>query len=223
MTVHFCDKREAESNHVRRWVSLFGNSLTDQQLYPTLSDMAAYYTSCMRHHHTFHRHLEEIHADLQPITDLLQDPDGVTIAVDAHDVIQDFRVGNDEENSLAWINMSLQLWGFDQAKDFPSMEPCILATKHLHDAPPNPDAQYFADADIAVLGKSSERYNIYVSDIRKEYAYVGDTLYRPKRAAVMQGFLDRPRIYWTDHFADLYEVQARANLKQEIALLTKGL
>mgnify|MGYP001350908384 CR=1 FL=1 len=41
---------------------------------------------------------------------------------------------------------------------------------------------------------------------------------QPHRA--YQGFLDRPRIYTTGFFHDLYEQQARANLTRAIAELT---
>jgi hypothetical protein len=42
------------------------------------------------------------------------------------------------------------------------------------------------------------------------------------RSAVLQGFLDRPRIYHNEWFFYRYESQARANLRHALAALQQG-
>jgi predicted metal-dependent HD superfamily phosphohydrolase len=42
------------------------------------------------------------------------------------------------------------------------------------------------------------------------------------RSAVLQGFLNRPRIYGTRWFHDRYEAQARANLHRALTALGSG-
>ncbi len=55
-------------------------------------------------------------------------------------------------------------------------------------------------------------FDEYELQIREEYAVIPAFLFRRKRRAVLEGFLQRPRIFNTQRFFDLYEVRARENL-----------
>lgn len=72
------------------------------------------------------------------------------------------------------------------------------------------------DLDLAVLGASSSEYDEYAAQIRQEYIHYCWEDYRAGREAVLKRFLARERLYFTDYFFKLYEVQARQNLQREI-------
>jgi predicted metal-dependent HD superfamily phosphohydrolase len=94
----------------------------------------------------------------------------------------------------------------------------VRATAHLTDpaGPLDPDTQALLDADLAILGASEERYRRYAADIRKEYAFVPEAAYREGRAAVLERFLARPRLYYHPLMVAEGEDAARWNLRAEL-------
>ena len=90
----------------------------------------------------------------------------------------------------------------------------ILATKK-HELSNDPDTNYFLDADLSILGSDRKSYERYATAIRQEYIEVPDALYVPGRLKVLAHFLSMERIYKTDHFKNLLEIQARNNLEIE--------
>ena len=90
-----------------------------------------------------------------------------------------------------------------------------MATK-LHGLNTDSDTNYFMDADLAILGADDDLYNLYTRQIRKEYKFYPDLLYKPGRRKVLQHFLQMDSIYKTSYFKDKYEWQARKNIKREL-------
>jgi predicted metal-dependent HD superfamily phosphohydrolase/phosphopantetheine adenylyltransferase len=79
------------------------------------------------------------------------------------------------------------------------------------------DLQYFLDFDLSILGASDAVYARYTASIRTEYIHFGIDQYRKERMAVMQKFLQRPQLYFTEEYRSLYESKARYNIRREIA------
>lgn len=205
---------------VNHWLALLPKTVSTEAVSIAVFDLVSRYENQARKYHTL-AHLAHIKAELAPVEHLLQDPAGVQLAIDGHDVIQEPKVGNDEENSLKWMQTTLQILGVPVSA-FPSLEPCVLGTKHVHTAPPTEsDARYFVDADISVFGGSVSEYQAFANGVRYEYRWVPESMYRRERAKVLQGFLGRKRVFLTEFFQDAYETKARENLTREITLLSK--
>ncbi len=103
---------------------------------------------------------------------------------------------------------------------------CIEATgTHSIEQPGSAEDRYqlaaFLDADMSILGQAAPIYARYANAIRREYQFLPDIVYRERRADVLSGFLDRQRIYLTEIGWVLWEAQARVNLEQELASLTR--
>ena len=81
------------------------------------------------------------------------------------------------------------------------------------------DAAMFLDMDLAILGADEARFDAYEADVRREYAWADDDAWRSGRAEVLTGFLNRPRIFYSDLFRGLYEEKARANISRSLARL----
>jgi predicted metal-dependent HD superfamily phosphohydrolase len=110
-----------------------------------------------------------------------------------------------------------------------TMPPSLVDTVHAahHGHAPQPgraagDATWVVDIDLAVLGQSDAVYRQFERNVRKEYFFVRWPRYVAGRSAVLQGFLDRPRIYGTDWFFARYEAAARQNLTHALAALHGG-
>ncbi|MBT9552193.1 MAG: hypothetical protein IV088_15195 [Hydrogenophaga sp.] len=61
-----------------------------------------------------------------------------------------------------------------------------------HDAEPEgDDARRLVDIDLAILGADPARFAEYDAQVREEYRWVPNWLYRCKRREVLAGFLAR--------------------------------
>lgn len=59
-------------------------------------------------------------------------------------------------------------------------------------------------------------YGRYSASIRREYIAMSLDAYLRGRLSVLQGFLQRPQLYFSDEFLQLAESRARYNLAKEI-------
>ena len=92
----------------------------------------------------------------------------------------------------------------------------VLATKHTS-LPASQDEQLLVDIDLSILGAGEHRFAEYEVQIRDEYSIVAEPIFRQKRRAILQSFLDRPFIYSTAHFRSALEARARFNISNAIA------
>jgi predicted metal-dependent HD superfamily phosphohydrolase len=99
-----------------------------------------------------------------------------------------------------------------------SVSQLILTTKY-HVASSDPDAGLLLDVDLSILGQPEERFLEYEKQIREEYAWVPESIFKSKRAEILAAFLSRGRIYATEWFLERYETAARINLRQSLHLL----
>jgi predicted metal-dependent HD superfamily phosphohydrolase len=136
-----------------------------------------------------------------------------------HDAIYDPKAEGNEEKSADACVTQLRAEGADEAVSQRAAA-LILATK-AHTPPDDSlDALALLDADLWILGASGRVYDRYAALIRREYAHVEGDAYRAGRAAVLERFLQRERLYLGDWpGVSVREARARENLKREIASL----
>jgi predicted metal-dependent HD superfamily phosphohydrolase len=68
----------------------------------------------------------------------------------------------------------------------------VMATGH--DAvPQGRDQEVLVDIDLSILGATPARFDEYEQQVRAEYAWVPEFLFRRKRRAILGQFLARPR------------------------------
>jgi predicted metal-dependent HD superfamily phosphohydrolase len=189
--------------------------------YPAFDALVAAYTAPERHYHNL-EHLAEVFRVADRLASQVDDPAALHLAIWFHDAVYDSRARDNEKRSG---ELAVDLLGpiGVPASAVERVVQMIWATQHAGDGQPAArDARVLLDADLAILGASEERYARYARDIRKEYAWVPDAEYRAGRAAVLEHFLARPRIFLTDVMFDEGEERARANLRAELAELKPG-
>jgi predicted metal-dependent HD superfamily phosphohydrolase len=188
--------------------------------YPAFDVLVAAYTAPERHYHNL-EHLAEMFRVADRLSSQVEDPAALHLAIWFHDAVYDSRAKDNERRSG---ELAVDLLGpiGVPASVIERVVQMIWATQHAADAQPaaSRDTRVLLDADLAILGASPERYARYASDIRREYAWVPDADYRAGRAAVLEHFLARPRIYLTQLMFDEGEQRARANLRAELATFT---
>jgi predicted metal-dependent HD superfamily phosphohydrolase len=166
-----------------------------------------------RHLHACLQHLDGVRAQLT-------DPQAVELALWYHDAIYWPWSARNEERSADWAARFLraQHWPEDRVR---TVHQHILDTRH-QPGPLTGDAQWVVDIDLAILGQSDAVYRQFELNVRREYFFVRWPRYAAGRSAVLQGFLNRPRIYGTDWFRDRFEAQARTNLGHALQALRNG-
>jgi predicted metal-dependent HD superfamily phosphohydrolase len=182
----------------------------------TFDDLRRRYEEPTRHYHTLDHvraMLEVLHADTY-----LPVMAGLHLAVFLHDVIYDSRAKDNEQRSADYAREVLASFGVDPA-DREEIARLILLTKRHETTEDDKDGQAILDADLSILSASDSEYDAYAAAIRREYDWVSDDDYRTGRRQVLQRFLARPRIYYTERMFEQCESKARANLAREIASL----
>ena len=165
------------------------------------------------HLHACLRHLQAVRAHLA-------DPHAAELALWFHDAIYWPWSGRNEERSADWAVRFLRAQQLPDATVH-AVHQHILDTRH-QPGPLTGDAQWVVDIDLAILGQGAAVYRAFERNVRREYFFVRWPRYVAGRSAVLQGFLDRPRIYGTPWFHGRYEDAARANLARALQALQAG-
>jgi predicted metal-dependent HD superfamily phosphohydrolase len=163
------------------------------------------------------RHLQAVQ-DHDP--DALHHCEAVALALWYHDAIYWPWSTRNEQRSADWAAQFLLSQGLGKTLA-QTVHQHILDTRH-QPGPLAGDAQWVVDIDLAILGQSDAAYRLFERNVRREYFFVRWPRYVAGRSAVLQGFLNRPRIYGTGWFHDRYEAQARSNLGQALHALQSG-
>jgi predicted metal-dependent HD superfamily phosphohydrolase len=177
------------------------------------TELAGRYSETERVYHTL-QHIEECFEKFESARQLAEHPEEIELALWFHDAVYDTKSGDSEQRSAELAAGCLR------AASAPAESSCricdlILATQHV-DMPGSTDAKLLVDVDLSILAAPTQRFWEYESQIRQEYAWVPDGLYRRERSRILRALLDRPRVYSTEHFFRLQEIRARANLKESL-------
>ena len=170
------------------------------------------YLEAGRHYHNL-SHLNSLLDVLKPIQNQFTSWDVLVMAIAYHDVVYNTLKQNNEEKSAALAVKRLTESGFPK-NQVSACEEFILATKRHEER--SREINLFTDADLAILGAEKITYQQYTEQIRKEYAFYPDLIYKPGRKKVLNHFLQMDRIYKSAAFFEQYETQARINLQAEL-------
>jgi predicted metal-dependent HD superfamily phosphohydrolase len=197
----------------KRW-SLLWQRLGAQQI-PELQPLIERYQEPHRSYHTLEhvRFCLRIY-DTSPTVD-----DAVELALWLHDVIYDTHRHDNEQQSAQWCEQMARFAGISNDKIKRAIT-CIMATQHRH-VPHTTEEQLTVSIDLSILATSPSLFRNYDRAIRREYAWVPIHEYRKARARVLKAFLERPSIYPLPWCEIRWGRQARFNLRQALARLSK--
>lgn len=198
-----------------RFAAAWSEVTHDASQSPRVFDaLRAAYAEPRRAYHTA-QHVDECLMHLDRVRAYAMRPAEIELALWFHDAIYDTHASHNEERSAEWASRELE------SVDAPAeivdrIRALILVTRH--DAIPSaPDEQLLVDADLSILGASRERFDEYEAQVRREYSWVPEFVFRRERGKILRAFLARPSIYSTPWFRDSLETRARANLASHAA------
>ena len=201
---------------LQRWQSAWrqlGASSASENLYHQL---VACYSEPHRKYHTI-QHLNECLTHFESVSALADHGGEVELALWFHDAIYDTTKKDNEKRSAEWARDSVLAAGVSSEKADRIYE-LIMATMHKA-VPSGRDAEVLVDIDLGILGAEAARFDEYEEQVREEYSWVPEALYRAARAKVLEQFVSRDWIYSTDFFRDKYEARARDNIARSLARL----
>lgn len=174
------------------------------------------YEEPQRKYHTI-QHLSECIALLERNLDLALEPAEVEISLWFHDAIYDVRASDNEAQSADWAERELRQAGVAPER-IGRVTGHILATQHSA-LPRGHDQMLLVDIDLSILGAPRARFDEYEAQVRAEYGWIPELLFRRKRREVLAEFLARNPIYNTPRLRETLESQARENLAYSLQQL----
>ena len=211
---------------IERWTSLF--PATDPAAAAAVTaagqDLIARYEQPHRRYHTV-RHLTEVLDVVDQLAGEADDLDAVRLAAWFHDAVYESGAGHagdnvsNEEASALLAELVLPKLGVPAPRVAEVGRLVRLTESHAAD-PDDRNASVLFDADLAILAATPERYEQYTRAVREEYQEIGDELFRPGRAQILNALLEGLALYRTPAAYTHFESRARANVTAEIARLT---
>lgn len=171
-----------------------------------------------RRYHTT-AHLAQVLDHVDTLAGHAADPDVVRLAVWFHDAVYRPDRSENEERSAALAERALPEAGVPDAATAEVARLVRLTVTH-DPADGDRDGEVLCDADLAVLASAPREYAAYAAQVREEYGFVPDDLFRAGRADVLRHLLGLPRLFRTPHGAAVWEPRARQNVTTELELLT---
>ena len=194
-------------------------------LVSTHGDLIARWSQSHRGYHDL-GHLDEVVAALTELRDTTLETDtdwaAVVFAAWFHDAVYDVPAGPQNERRSAELARKA-LSGNGVAGDVVESVGALVEASEAHEVLETHGPQAaFHDADLWILSAPATRFDEYCAAVRREYAAVPDEAYAQGRSAILMPFLERERVYRTDHARRLWEAAARTNLARELTRLAQA-
>lgn len=202
-----------------RWINLASKYIEKPTLVISLwEDILKHYSKKNRYYHNL-SHIKSMLLQADNFEQGIQDFDALIFAIWYHDIIYKPTKKDNEDKSAIFAENHIKMMLFDQ-KRLKNIKKLIVSTKkHKIIIGENMDNAYLLDMDLSILGTNWETYENYTQQIRNEYKIYPDFMYKPGRKKVLQHFLVRETLYFTEAYRNKFESQARKNIKKEIELL----
>jgi predicted metal-dependent HD superfamily phosphohydrolase len=138
----------------------------------------------------------------------------VRLAAWFHDAVYDGE-RDAEERSAAWAEDALP--GLVDDAVVTEVVRLVRLTESHRPDDDDVNGCVLSDADLGILAAPVERYAVYVSDVRAEYAHLDDETFAAGRRAVLTDLVAKPRLFHTAYALERWEDAARANVAAELA------
>ena len=187
-----------------------------------LADLRNRYAEPQRRYHTW-AHIEALLGWFALRRDHLHDPAAVELAILFHDAVYDpARSDNEAQSAQLLRDADLP----DVSDDARLRAVRMIEATAAHGLADNldendrSDMAEFLDMDLSILGAAPAVFDGYERAIRDEYAFVPEALFRAARRGILERFLERPTLYFSDWGHERFEARARSNIAASIAALS---
>ncbi len=196
----------------------------------TFTQIAEAYSTPNRYYHNL-KHIHHVLEVIQTLESQTEDLETETVQLAAwfHDIVYDSKAKDNEEKSAEYADEVLSSLSIP-SHVINNVKSLILTTKNHQplkgvkrsSTVASRHSQILLDADLAILSSNPEEYKNYAHAIRQEYIWVPEVEYIAARKQILENFLQRENIYFTELMQQTKEKIARTNLESEIRSKVKG-
>lgn len=210
----------ATIENVKPLAAAFYNALDDYTLdeelrHKSLLRLLAHYKQKHRHYHNL-SHIASLMRLSDRFEEELDQPKVLRLAILYHDIIYRPPLKNNEERSARYAEKDLRQLGLEANHIALISQYIRTTTAHELLDGASKDLAWFLDFDLAVLAGTQSTYLEYARNIRKEYWFIPGPAYRKGRRQILERFLTRPFIFFTEEFREQKEAAARSNIMLEL-------
>jgi predicted metal-dependent HD superfamily phosphohydrolase len=168
------------------------------------------YSASNRKYHTL-QHLKECFEHLAEIESHAERLGEIELAIWFHDIVYDAKRHDNESKSAEWASKCLVR--VNAPVDISQRIETLILSTAKHGTPTTIDTAILSDCDLWILGSPVDRFEQYEHQIREEYKHVPSPIFKFKRQQLLRKFLNREKIFNTQHFHAKYEAKARKNMR----------
>lgn len=221
--------KNESSSIMERWFSLFPLDDYDQSNVSSVYDtIVENYLEPERYYHNL-SHIESMLDKIDEMTRIYkfntpQSKFIIYCATFFHDIIYDTHSNNNEELSAQLANDLLKKLGVKKNIIKQIIELILITENHKIDSSRSVSEnlqKIIIDADISIMAAPVEDYLEYAKNIRYEYKHIDDRTFRENRTIFLSSILNRDSIFNTEYMKELYEKDAKDNIKVETNILNK--
>ena len=202
----------------QQWNNLCAEFSTDSALIHMLfSEIKSQYNSPKRFYHNLN-HIQALLNQAKSFKSTINNYNIVCFAIWYHDIIYSTTKHNNEQKSAETAIKNLKLLQLSSEK----IDLCaslIRSTQNHQPLNDDDDNRLLLDFDLDILGADWNTYTSYTKNIRKEYGRYPNFMYKKGRKKALRHFLERDRIYHSNHYFNEKETKARENINRELELL----
>lgn len=201
------------------WFKLFpAISHEDERIIKIFDYLVQKYSEKHRYYHNL-SHVSSLLCAAENFKEKFVDYRSARLAIWFHDAVYEPKRTDNEAESARLAAACLEKLEMPE-KLIEKIQRMILATEK-HDAKSlDFDDRLFLDLDLGVLGTDKKTYGEYKRAIRREYSFVPFFLYRRARRRILENFLSREFLYFTEEMREKCERHARRNIANEIKELS---
>lgn len=171
-----------------------------------------------RYYHNF-SHIDAMLKQAETHKETIENYNAFLFAIWYHDIIYKPTKQDNESQSAVLAKKRLKKLHLKQ-NTLENIEQLIISTKkHEIILDKNKDNALLLDVDLSILGSDWKTYQKYTENIRKEYRIYPSFIYNKGRKQVLEHFLQRETLFFTQPYQSKLETQARKNILKEIELL----
>jgi len=205
---------------------------------PIVTGITDAYTEVHRHYHNLN-HLSECLTEFTEVENLFSHYNLMKYVLVYHDIIYVPAAKYNEEMSITKATIDFKKLGYQELFDIGYISNSrgsidlislgILATKHnvsieevveknlIYSTQVDKelilkDLKLVSDIDLSIFGQSKKRIDEYEHEIREEFDFVEDKVYKEARIKILSQFLEKKYIYKSRYFRNKYQKLARENL-----------
>ncbi|MCP4136251.1 MAG: hypothetical protein GY754_35100 [bacterium] len=204
-----------------QWIELCSNYTSDSHtIYRIYDEIVEEHSAKGRHYHTL-EHISAMLTLVSEFSERVSNYNSLRFAIWYHDIVYNPFKKDNEALSAEKAKDHAGLLRLPEEMKHAIVSLILCTAGHtLVKEEDDFDTRLMVDSDLAILGAHRDEYEGYAKKIRKEYQLIPGFIYKKKRKALLEQFIEIPVLYKTTELRARFEERARENITHELEILS---